>query len=112
MMYLWTDHPFLPEWINSQPFLFSALKQDFTAIDGHWETASKLSAILCQCCIGLELPEVPEYKVTFLPDVVDNVLTLLAKLHDLYCKSKKVKQYFSYTLLLKTMLFQFFFSNH
>ena len=70
---------------------FLALRQDFTAIDGHWDTASKLAAILCQCCVGLELPKVTEYKKTFLRDVVENVLTLAAKLQDLYCRSKKVQ---------------------
>ncbi|KAK3750422.1 hypothetical protein QZH41_016982, partial [Actinostola sp. cb2023] len=58
------------------------MKQDFTAIRGQWGTAASLSVLLCQCCIGLELPEVPDYKSSFLPDVVESVLTITTKLLD------------------------------
>ncbi|XP_078378512.1 IQ calmodulin-binding motif-containing protein 1-like [Oculina patagonica] len=65
-----------------------ALKQDFAAIAGGWNTATKLGTILCQSCVGLKLPEVKEYEETFLPDVVDNVLTLAAKLLDFTVKAR------------------------
>lgn len=59
-----------------------ALKQDFAAISGGWNTATQLSSILCQSCVGLKLPEEKDYEESFLPDVVENVLTLAAKLLD------------------------------
>lgn len=65
-----------------------ALKQDFGGISGGWETASQLGNILCQSCVGLTLPEVKEYEETFLPDVVENLLTLAAKLLDFSVKAK------------------------
>ncbi|KAJ7369736.1 IQ calmodulin-binding motif-containing protein [Desmophyllum pertusum] len=65
-----------------------ALKQDFAAISGGWDTATQLGTILCQSCVGLKLPEVKEYEKSFLPDVVDNVLTLAAKLLDFSVKAK------------------------
>ena len=71
-------------------FLSSALKQDFGGISGGWETASQLGNILCQSCVGLTLPEVKEYEETFLPDVVENLLTLAAKLLDFSVKAKVV----------------------
>lgn len=71
-------------------FLSSALKQDFGGISGGWETASLLGNILCQSCVGLTLPEVKEYEETFLPDVVENLLTLAAKLLDFSVKAKVV----------------------
>ena len=71
-------------------FLSSALKQDFGGISGGWETASQLGNILCQSCVGLTLPEVKEYEETFLPDVVENLLTLAAKLLDFSVKVKVV----------------------
>lgn len=64
-----------------------ALKQDFAAIKGGWNTATQLGTILCQSCVGLKLPEVKEYEESFLPDVVDNVLTLAAKLLDFSVKA-------------------------
>lgn len=41
--------------------------------------------------MGLKLPEVKEYEKSFLPDVVDNVLTLAAKLLDFSVKAKVVR---------------------
>lgn len=64
-----------------------ALKQDFTSIHGGWNTAAKLGSILCQSCVGLDLPKVKDYKETFLPDAVENILTLAAKLLDFYVKT-------------------------
>ena len=72
-------------------FLSAALKQDFNAIAGDWTTATQLGTILCQSCVGLELPEVKKYDKTFLPDVVDNVLTLAVKLLDLSVKARDVR---------------------
>lgn len=69
----------------------AALKQDFAAISGGWDTATQLGTILCQSCVGLKLPEVKEYEKSFLPDVVDNVLTLAAKLLDFSVKAKVVR---------------------
>ena len=72
-------------------FLLSvALRQDFGAIVGGWDTAAQLGNILCQSCVGLTLPEVKEYDETFLPDVVDNMLALAAKLLDLSIKPEVV----------------------
>ena len=71
--------------------LFSAaLKQDFAAITGGWNTATQLGMILCQSCVGLKLPEVEEYE-SFLTGVVDNVFTLAAKLLDLSVKERDVR---------------------
>ena len=70
---------------------FSALKQDFDSIMGKWNTATQLSAILCQSCVGLKLPEVKDFEESFLPDVVENVLTLSAKLLDSCLKSEEVR---------------------
>ena len=67
--------------------LCAALKQDFTSIHGGWNTAAKLGSILCQSCVGLDLPKVKDYKETFLPDAVENILTLAAKLLDFYVKT-------------------------
>ena len=72
-------------------YLFlAALKQDFATISGGWDTASQLGSILCQGCVGLILPEDKEYGKTFLPDVVENVLTLAAKLLDFSVKARLV----------------------
>jgi len=79
--------------ITAGPFyLFSvALKQDFAAIVGGWNTATQLGTILCQSCVGLKLPEVKEYEESFLPDVVENVLTVAAKLLDFSVKARDVR---------------------
>lgn len=65
-----------------------ALKQDFALINGGWNTAAKLGIILCQSCAGLDLPEVKDFRESFLPDVVENVLTLAAKLLDFYMNTE------------------------
>ena len=72
-------------------FFSAALKQDFAAIAGGWNTATQLCTILCQSCVGLKLPEEKEYEESFLPDVVDNVLTVAAKLLDLSVKARDVR---------------------
>ena len=85
--------------------LFSAaLKQDFAGIAGGWNTATQLGTILCQSCVGLKLPEVKEYEGTFLPDVVDTVLTLAAKLLDFSVKARDVRlrQVIMYTVHIRT----------
>lgn len=66
------------------------MKQDFTSISGGWSTASQLGSILCQSCVGLKLPEEKDYEESFLPDVVENVMTLAAKLLDFYIKTRVV----------------------
>lgn len=65
---------------------FSALMQDFTVIRGQWGTAASLSVLLCQCCVGLELPDDQEY-TSFLPNVVESVLTIATKLLDNHVKA-------------------------
>lgn len=70
--------------------MLQALKQDFTSIRGQWGTAASLSVLLCQCCIGLELPEVLDYESHFLPSVVESVLTIATKLLDHYSNSSLV----------------------
>ena len=40
--------------------------------------------------MGLKLPEEKDYEESFLPDVVENVMTLAAKLLDFYIKTKVV----------------------
>ena len=72
-------------------FFSPALKQDFAVIKGGWNTATQLGMILCQSCVGLKLPEIKEYEESFLPDVVDNVLTLAAKLLDFSVKAIDVR---------------------
>ena len=73
-------------------FIYVALKQDFALIHGGWNTAAKLGIILCQSCAGLDLPEVKDFKGSFLPDVVENVLTLAAKLLDFYMNTELVSE--------------------
>ncbi|EDO49031.1 predicted protein, partial [Nematostella vectensis] len=63
-----------------------ALRQDFNAIQGQWSTAANLSVLLCQCCVGLDLPEVEEYERAFLPSVLESVLTVASKIHDIFSK--------------------------
>ncbi|PFX32443.1 IQ calmodulin-binding motif-containing protein 1 [Stylophora pistillata] len=65
-----------------------ALKQDFASIVGGWDTATQLGAILCQSCVGLNFPEMAEYEDKFLPDVVENMLSLAAKLLDFIVKAR------------------------
>ena len=73
-------------------FVYVALKQDFALIHGGWNTAAKLGIILCQSCAGLDLLEVKDFKESFLPDVVENVLTLAAKLLDFYMNTELVSE--------------------
>lgn len=65
-----------------------ALKQDFASIVGGWDTATQLGAILCQSCVGLNFPDMAEYEDKFLPDVVENMLSLAAKLLDFIVKAR------------------------
>lgn len=67
------------------------MKQDFAAIAGGWDTATQLGAILCQSCVGLKLLDMPEYEEKFLPDVVENILSLAAKLLDFVVKTRVVR---------------------
>ena len=71
----------------------AALKQDFAGISGGWHTAAQLGGILCQSCVGLKLPEEEKYEKEFLPDVVENVLILAAKLLDFSIKARVVSIY-------------------
>lgn len=90
-----------------------ALKQDFAAIAGGWDTATQLGAILCQSCVGLKLPDMPEYEEKFLPDVVENILSLAAKLLDFVVKTRvmtekqKHFQNFRTTLISMEWLYSF-----
>ena len=67
------------------------MKQDFASIVGGWDTATQLGAILCQSCVGLNFPDMAEYEDKFLPDVVENMLSLAAKLLDFIVKARVVR---------------------
>lgn len=69
-----------------------ALKQDFASILGGWDTATQLGAILCQSCVGLKLPDEAEFEDKFLPDVVENILSLAAKLLDFVVKAREMTE--------------------
>eukprot|EP00794_Sanderia_malayensis_P003416 gene3416-3907_t len=57
-----------------------ALKQDFSDIQGGWNTATQLCTILCSACLGYIPDNKTEFKKQFLPDVVDSMLSVAEKI--------------------------------
>ncbi|XP_030828844.1 IQ calmodulin-binding motif-containing protein 1 [Strongylocentrotus purpuratus] len=63
-----------------------ALKQDFSLINGKWNTAAALAKILAHCSVGLDPPDSHEFHALFLPDAAERLLILSRNIQHRYCK--------------------------
>ena len=76
---------------------FTALKQDFSEIDGAWHSAAELSTIICSACLGYIPENKIEFKKQFLPDVVESLLAIAGKIQPLVLKTDDVSLIFACT---------------
>ena len=76
----------------------SALKQDFSSIEGQWTTAADLASLLCQCCTGVDLPDQSQQKFTgaFLPEALESLFILAGRIQELYTRSQQVRDWWSF----------------
>ncbi|XP_041460563.1 IQ calmodulin-binding motif-containing protein 1-like [Lytechinus variegatus] len=63
-----------------------ALKQDFSLINGKWNTAAALAKILAHCSVGLDPPDSHEFHALFLPEATERLLILSRNIQHRYCK--------------------------
>ncbi|XP_052092733.1 IQ calmodulin-binding motif-containing protein 1-like [Mytilus californianus] len=68
--------------------LVLVLKQDFTIVDGEWQIAASLAAILSQVCTGLDLPsaEVKKFEDEVLLEAVSNMFLVTRRIQARYAK--------------------------
>ena len=66
------------------------MKQDFTAIEGAWHTASELATIICSACLGYIPDDKVEFKKQFLPDVAESMLNIAEKIQVIVIKTREV----------------------
>lgn len=66
------------------------MKQDFTAIEGAWHTASELATIICSACLGYIPDNKVEFKKQFLPDVAESMLNISEKIQVIFIKTMEV----------------------
>ncbi|XP_033625036.1 IQ calmodulin-binding motif-containing protein 1-like [Asterias rubens] len=63
-----------------------ALRQDFSLIQGKWNTAASLAKILAHCAVGLEPTDTYEYHAIFLPEAAERLLILSRNIQFRYMK--------------------------
>ncbi|XP_038049435.1 IQ calmodulin-binding motif-containing protein 1-like [Patiria miniata] len=63
-----------------------ALRQDFSLIQGKWNTAASLAKILAHCAVGLEPTDTYEYNAIFLPEASERLLILARNIQFRYMK--------------------------
>ncbi|XP_022084664.1 IQ calmodulin-binding motif-containing protein 1-like [Acanthaster planci] len=63
-----------------------ALRQDFSLIQGKWNTAASLAKILAHCAVGLEPTDTYEYNAIFLPEASERLLILARNVQFRYMK--------------------------
>ncbi|XP_063425034.1 IQ calmodulin-binding motif-containing protein 1-like [Mytilus trossulus] len=68
--------------------LVLVLKQDFSIVDGEWQIAASLAAILSQVCTGLDLPsaEVKKFEDEVLLEAVSNMFLVTRRIQARYAK--------------------------
>ncbi|XP_076091831.1 IQ calmodulin-binding motif-containing protein 1-like isoform X2 [Mytilus galloprovincialis] len=68
--------------------LVLVLKQDFSIVDGEWQIAASLAAILSQVCTGLDLPsaEVKKFEDEVLLESVSNMFLVTRRIQARYAK--------------------------
>ncbi|XP_071155424.1 IQ calmodulin-binding motif-containing protein 1-like isoform X1 [Mytilus edulis] len=68
--------------------LVLVLKQDFSIVDGEWQIAASLAAILSQVCAGLDLPsaEVKKFEDEVLLEAVSNMFLVTRRIQARYAK--------------------------
>ncbi|XP_052706454.1 IQ calmodulin-binding motif-containing protein 1-like [Crassostrea angulata] len=68
---------------NILQVLVLVLKQDFSIVDGDWQTAAALAAILSQICLGIDLDEKSQkskFSNEFLPEAVSNLFLITRRI--------------------------------
>ncbi|XP_072173567.1 IQ calmodulin-binding motif-containing protein 1-like [Diadema setosum] len=63
-----------------------ALRQDFSQINGKWNTAAALAKILAHCSVGLDPPDSHEFHAIFLPEAAERLIILSRNIQHRYCK--------------------------
>ncbi|KAK3106409.1 hypothetical protein FSP39_019392 [Pinctada imbricata] len=67
---------------NLVQVLILVLKQDFSIVDGDWQTATALCAILSQICSGIELQKADKkkYEEELLPEAINNMFLVARRI--------------------------------
>ncbi|XP_033729194.1 IQ calmodulin-binding motif-containing protein 1-like [Pecten maximus] len=72
--------------------LLLVLKQDFSIVDGDWQTAAALAAILSQVCAGMVLKgkDRNKFETESLPEAINNLFLLARRIQTRYSKLPNV----------------------
>ncbi|XP_048728739.1 IQ calmodulin-binding motif-containing protein 1-like [Ostrea edulis] len=68
---------------NILQVLVLVLKQDFSIVDGDWQTAAALAAILSQICLGIDLGEESQkskFSEEYLPEAINNLFLVTRRI--------------------------------